>query len=105
MPIPAQRDAEKTRAALASWLATKLTADGDVTLSEFRGPGATGFSNETLIVDASWSSSGAQQQHTFVVRVAPSGYTLFPDPAFDTQYRVLRALQATSIPVPNVRWY
>ena len=42
MPIPAQRDAEKTRSALAAWLASKLAAEGDVSLSEFRGPGATG---------------------------------------------------------------
>jgi aminoglycoside phosphotransferase (APT) family kinase protein len=105
VPIPVQRDAEQTRSALARWLASKLAADGDVALSEFRGPGATGFSNETLIVDASWTATGADQDATFVVRVAPTGYTLFPDPAFETQYKVLRALRSTSIPVPNVRWY
>jgi aminoglycoside phosphotransferase (APT) family kinase protein len=105
VPIPAQRDAEQTRRALSSWLATALAADGDVRLSEFRGPGTTGFSNETLIVDATWTAAGVQQEGSFVVRVAPTGYSLFPDAAFDTQYRVLRALQSTSIPVPNVRWY
>jgi aminoglycoside phosphotransferase (APT) family kinase protein len=105
VPIPAQRDAEQTRAALAGWLATALAADGAVDLGELRGPGATGFSNETLIVDASWSADGLPQEASYVVRVAPTGYSLFPDAAFETQYRVLRALQATSIPVPNVRWY
>ena len=42
MPIPAQRDAEVSRAALASWFATTLGADGEVRVGEFRGPGATG---------------------------------------------------------------
>ncbi|MCU1591831.1 MAG: aminoglycoside phosphotransferase [Frankiales bacterium] len=105
MPIPAQRDVEQTGAALAGWLARTLAADGDVVLGELRGPGATGFSNETLIVDASWSSAGEPRQASYVVRVAPTGYSLFPDAAFDTQYRVLRALSSTSVPVPTVRWY
>lgn len=105
MPIPVQRDPEQTRSALSGWLARVLEADGPVELGELRGPGATGFSNETLIVDASWSRNGEPQKSSYVVRVAPTGYTLFPDAAFDTQYRVLRALSGTSIPVPTVRWY
>ena len=106
MPIPAQRDVESSRKLLAEWFAGVLSADGDVALSEFRGPGATGFSNETLIVDATWTSRGSPTSHTFVVRVAPTGYALFPDAAFDVQHRVLTALgQDGTIPVATVRWY
>lgn len=106
MPIPEQRDAEQSRARLSSWLASALGADGDVELSPFRGPGATGFSNETLIVDARWSARGCEQLASYVVRVAPTGYTLFPDAGFETQYRVLRVLgERTAVPVPRVRWY
>lgn len=106
MPIPAQRDVEQSRKALATWFAGVLSADGDVQLSEFRGPGATGFSNETLIVDASWESGGAPSSHTFVVRVAPTGHALFPDADFDVQHKVLTALNADgTVPVPTVRWH
>lgn len=106
MPIPAQRDVEQSRKSLAAWFAGVLSADGDVELSEFRGPGGTGFSNETLIVDATWSCAGERSTHTFVVRVAPTGYALFPDAAFDVQHRVLVALNADgTVPVPTVRWY
>ena len=106
MPIPAQRDVEQSRKSLATWFAGVLSADGDVELSEFRGPGATGFSNETLIVDATWTAGGEPSSHTFVVRVAPTGYALFPDAAFDVQHKVLTALGADgTIPVPTVRWY
>ena len=106
MPIPAQRDEEQSRQALSAWLAKTLQADGGVTLGEFRGPGATGFSNETLIVDATWTAAGEPRQETYVVRVAPTGYSLFPDAVFDHQYLVLQALgERTSIPVPTVRWY
>ena len=100
MPIPAQRDQEQSRKALTSWFAAVL--DDDVTLSEFRGPGATGFSNETLIVDV----TGTRGTSSYVVRMAPTGHTLFPDAEFDRQYRVLRALaEHTSVPVPVVRWF
>lgn len=106
MPIPAQRDPARTRKQLAAWLAPRVHADGEVAVGELRGPGATGFSNETLILDASWTEAGDPRTASYVVRVAPTGYTLFPDPAFDRQFRVLRALrQHTSIPVPEVRWY
>lgn len=106
MPIRAQRDVEQSRKSLAAWFAGVLSADGDVELSEFRGPGATGFSNETIILDASWSADGADCSHTFVVRVAPTGYALFPDAAFDVQHKVLIVLGADgTIPVPTVRWY
>ncbi|MCU1588232.1 MAG: aminoglycoside phosphotransferase, partial [Frankiales bacterium] len=106
MPIPAQRDVEQSRTQLAAWVAPRVDADGDVVLSEFRGPGATGFSNETLIVDASWVSGGEPQQETWVIRVAPTGYTLFPDAAFELQHAVLTTLARQSpVPVPHVRWF
>lgn len=105
MPIPQQRDAEQSRKQLATWFAGRLAPDGDVELSEFRGPGATGFSNETIITDATWTSGGVRHEETFVVRVAPTGYTLFPDAAFEAQHRILVTLGTqTAIPVPTVRW-
>jgi aminoglycoside phosphotransferase (APT) family kinase protein len=106
MPIPAQRDAVESARRLAAWLAPQVGADGDVVLDEFRGPGATGFSNETLIVDGTWTAGGVEQNGSWVVRVAPTGYTLFPDAAFDVQHRVLTGLAAhSSVPVPRVLWY
>lgn len=106
MPIPAQRDADKTALQLAAWLAPKVGAEGDVALGPFRGPGATGFSNETIIVDASWTAAGEEQSESFVVRVAPTGYTLFPDAAFEVQHTVLTGLDRLgAVPVPKVLWY
>ena len=100
MPANSQRDVEQSKKALATWLSGKL--DTEVMLGEFGGPGATGFSNETIIVDATHGG----QTEKLVVRVAPTGYTLFPDAAFKEQYTILVTLAAkTSIPVPTVRWY
>ena len=100
MAIPAQRDVEQSAKQLAAWLAGKVGAD--VTLGEFAGPGATGFSNETIIVDATYGG----QVDRLVVRVAPTGYTLFPDAAFEAQHDILVTLGTkTPVPVPTVRWY
>ncbi|MDX6217561.1 MAG: hypothetical protein QOG99_3145 [Frankiales bacterium] len=100
MAIPAQRDVEQSTKQLAAWLATKVGAD--VSLGEFAGPGATGFSNETIIVDATYNGI----KDTLVVRVAPTGYTLFPDAAFQAQHDILVALGTkTAVPVPTVRWF
>jgi aminoglycoside phosphotransferase (APT) family kinase protein len=100
VPIPAQRDVEQSRKALAAWLAEKVGAD--VELGDFAGPGATGFSNETIIVDATYDGTVDR----LVVRVAPTGYTLFPDAAFDAQHQILVTLATqTAVPVPAVRWF
>lgn len=100
MPANSQRDVEQSSKALAAWLGDKVGAE--VSLGEFGGPGATGFSNETIIVDASYGGTTEK----LVIRVAPNGYTLFPDAAFKEQYTILVTLAArTSIPVPTVRWY
>jgi aminoglycoside phosphotransferase (APT) family kinase protein len=100
MAVTTGRDVEQSSKQLTAWLAAKVGAD--VTLGEFGGPGATGFSNETIIVDAHYNGIADK----LVVRVAPTGYTLFPDAAFEAQHDILVTLAAkTSIPVPAVRWY
>ena len=105
MPIPAQRDAEQSARQLEAWLAPRVGADEGVTLAPFRGPGATGFSNETLIVDATWRTDGREHTASYVVRVAPTGYTLFPDAAFEVQHTVLTGLDRLgAVPVPKVLW-
>lgn len=105
VPISAQRDADRSYTALAAWFTTVLQPDGDVRLGEFRGPGATGSSNEMLPVDLSYERAGRTVEDSCVVRVAPTGYALFPDAAFEMQYRVLRALAPTPVPVLAVRCY
>jgi aminoglycoside phosphotransferase (APT) family kinase protein len=105
MAVPEQRDEEASRSRLAAWLAGRLDCVGPVELGEFRGPGATGFSNETLIFDAAYGVDGRPHTASYAVRVAPNGYALFPDAVFETQYRVLQLVgEHTTIPVPGVRW-
>ena len=106
MPIFEQRDQEQARRSLSTWLAGQLPGAADVLVSELGGPAATGYSNETILLDASWREDGEKHHEGFAVRVKPSSHTVFLDSEFETQYRVLKILgEKTDIPVPRVSWY
>jgi len=105
MGVPKQRDLDEARARLTSWLGAKLGA-GEVAISDIDAPATTGFSNETLLFDAAWTEGGREHSQGFAVRVKPGAYTIFLESAFETQYRVLRALsERTQVPVPPTLWY
>ena len=106
MPIPEQRDLEAARGILAGWLATKIPSASDVEVGPIGGPGSTGFSNETLIFDASWKEHGTPHTEGLVVRVQPTQHTVFLESDFESQYRVISALaEHTNVPVPPIKWF
>ncbi len=78
---------------------------GDVEIANVCIPGGTGFSNETILFDAKWSDGGMPRTHALVARVAPSSYQVFPDDTFELQFHVMRALDATDVPVASVHWF
>jgi aminoglycoside phosphotransferase (APT) family kinase protein len=103
--VAKERDPEATRADLATWL-REQTGAPSVEVGEVSIPGLTGFSNETLLFDATWDDGDGPRTRGLVVRVEPSGHTVFPSTEFDTQVQVLRALGAEgSVPVPEVLWF
>jgi aminoglycoside phosphotransferase (APT) family kinase protein len=104
MPVPAQRDLEQTRTTLGPWIAERLGTPS-VEVSEITTPSLTGFSSETLLFDATWRTRGTWHTEGFVARVAPTGYQIFYEPDFATQFHVMRALATTEVPVPAVHWY
>ncbi len=106
MPIPEQRDLAATRPIVRDWLAPRLEGATDVAISEIAGPALTGFSNETLLFDATWTANGEGHHAGFVIRVAPTRHHLFLDPDFEFQYRVITTLgEHTKVRVPPMRWY
>ena len=101
MAVSTERDPVATRADLAGWLAERAAVD-HVEVGEVSIPGLSGFSNETLLFDATWDD----QVHRLVIRVEPTGHTVFPSTAFDAQVQVMQALAAEgSVPVPPVLWF
>ncbi len=106
MPIPQPRDREEARRRLCSWLAGKLPGATDIWVSPLGGPAATGFSNETIIFDATWHTEGTEHARSFVIRVKPTAHTVFFESFFEDQYRVIRALsEHTDVPVPTTYWF
>ena len=101
MAVSTARDPLATRADLARWL-EEQTGAAPVEVGEVNVPGLTGFSNETLLFDATWDGD----VHRLVIRVEPTGHTVFPATAFDAQVEVMQALAAEgSVPVPQVLWF
>jgi aminoglycoside phosphotransferase (APT) family kinase protein len=87
-------------------LSGKLANAHDLNLSELRGPALTGFSNETILFDATWQADGVDHSRSLVVRVKPTLHTVFLDSNFESQYRVIKTLsERTDVPMPTVYWY
>jgi aminoglycoside phosphotransferase (APT) family kinase protein len=101
MAVSTERDPVATRAGLAAWLGAQ-TGAASVEVGELSIPGLSGFSNETLLFDATWDG----EVHPLAIRVEPTGHTVFPATAFDAQVAVMEALGAEgSVPVPEVLWF
>jgi aminoglycoside phosphotransferase (APT) family kinase protein len=103
MPVP-QRDLELTRKRLLEWFPSRLPDATDLRMSELSGPGATGFSSDTLMFDLAWKERGHGRREELVIRLEPIGFRLFPSYDLGQQFRVLQILAETDVPVPRVFW-
>lgn len=105
MAVSKERDEGQTRQALTRWLAAR-TGSSHVEIGGLEIPALSGFSNETLLLDAEWEVAGEVVQRGLALRVEPSGHQVFPSTELDAQVRVLRALRDDgSVPVPEVLWF
>jgi aminoglycoside phosphotransferase (APT) family kinase protein len=99
MPSPIQRDPAETRRSLTEWLGRTFPDAGPITVTDVRIPSSSGFSGETLLVDAEW---GGEAQ-ALVVRVAPTTYTVFLDADFEAQYLAMKVVsEHTDVPMPEM---
>jgi aminoglycoside phosphotransferase (APT) family kinase protein len=103
MPPP-RRDLELTRTQLQTWLAGKRPQASGLRIPGVSGPASTGFSSDTLLFDAEWREADTPRRERLVARLKPTGFTVFPTYDIALQYRVLRSLGRTDVPVPRVRW-
>ena len=104
MPETTHRDPSETRATLADWIEAHVEEASDVEVSDLEAPPTNGFSSETILFNATWDEEGAPAvDHRLVARIAPTGYTVFLDPDFVGQCRVMRAVaEETDVPMPSV---
>jgi aminoglycoside phosphotransferase (APT) family kinase protein len=89
---------------LAAWLDAHVEGASDVRVGNLEAPPTNGFSSETILFDASWDQPDAVvTEHRLVARIAPTGYTVFLDPDFVGQCRVMRTVaEQTDVPMPSV---
>ena len=104
--IGTERDARQTQSGIRNWL-RKVTEDAaEIELSEVSTPSANGGSSETLLFNATWRKGNRRERQGFALRVRPTGHTVFLEPRFEEQYRLLDALgRRTDVPVPRVLFY
>lgn len=107
MPIPTERDEAATTTALAHWLGRVIEGAREITVTDLAVPDGSGFSNETMLCTASWTSAeGSPVREELVVRVEPTGYQVFLESDFELQYQLLEVLdQDTDVPVPPILWF
>lgn len=104
MPTPWQRDLERGARKLETWLRRKLPDAEDLRISELVAPQSSGFSNETLLFDLSYTQEAVRRQEPLVVRIQPTGYQVFPEYDLSLQYRAMSRLAHTDVPVPKMFW-
>ena len=90
---------------IAHWLVPLIGADGPLRIDKVSTPELNGSSNQTLVLDARWTSGGRPASGGFVVRMAPAGLRLYHHYDLDAQYRTMAAVAATPIPLPPLVGY
>lgn len=98
-------DLDTVHARLADWVVRQLPGASHIALSPLKRPGA-GISNETYFFDLQWRLGDEAFSKHLVIRWPPTGFTAFPRHAYDMarQFRLLKALAGTAVPVPPVHW-
>ena len=97
------RDPETTAGQLGEWLGQRFPDRGGAEVTRVDVPPGSGFSGETLLVDARW---GDGSEEDLVVRVAPTAHVLFFEPDFAGQHQVMAALDVhTDVPMPEMLAY
>ena len=103
MAIGDQRDLERARTSLVAYFAGILRGSSDLDVQNLTAPGM-GFSNETLLLDLSYTRDGERRVQPLVIRVRPK-VQVFPEYDLRRQYRVMQMLEQTDVPVPHMRWF
>jgi aminoglycoside phosphotransferase (APT) family kinase protein len=91
--------------AFTRWLGAALGVSG-VTLGSSEAPPFNGASNDTLVVQASWTGgSTGSGSGGFVIRRPPTGASLYQHYDLASQYATMAALADSDIPVPPLVGY
>ncbi len=98
-----QIDVAELQAKITAWLQQKMPKAEKLSVTNLTRSGA-GFSNETMLFDATWKEDGKSHSQGMVLRTPPKAYPVFPEYALKKQFEVMRILGQTDLPVPKMFW-
>ena len=105
-------DRSHYQAALQQWMRGAFPARQDLVVVDIEVPVSTGFSNETVILDAAWIEDGSDRQERYAVRIEPADGGMFPpqtphcEVSVELQYRAMKTVaDAGAAPVPPLFGY
>ena len=105
-------DRSHYHAALEHWMQGRFPERQSLTVADLESPVSTGFSNETVILDAAWSEDGSGRHERYVVRIEPADGGMFPPQtphcavSVELQYRAMKAVSEAGVaPVPPLFGY
>src|SRR5437016_10619799 len=87
-----ERDLEAVRRSLAAWLQTQMPRARELTIAALVRPKA-GFSNDTLLFDASYVLDGRRSDERLVARFAPTAFQVFPEYDIAAQALIMQCLE------------
>jgi aminoglycoside phosphotransferase (APT) family kinase protein len=88
--------------ALAATLTRHLEGIAGAEVSDVHVPAGAGLPAETVMFTASWRSGGEEVRRELVARVGPQGPGLFHSYDLELEARVMAAVGAAGVPVPEV---
>jgi aminoglycoside phosphotransferase (APT) family kinase protein len=89
---------------IVGYLESKMPSARNLALSDFV-HSAGGWSHEIYVFFASWNEDGRAMRRGFCLRKDPGSGLLRELSSLREQFRVIKALEATSAPTPKVYWY
>jgi aminoglycoside phosphotransferase (APT) family kinase protein/putative sterol carrier protein len=88
---------------LLAWLQKKMPDASNLAISNLERSGA-GISNETFLFNLTWQEHGKPKSEGMVLRCAPRSFPVYPDYDLSLQFRVMKALHGSKVPVSKVHW-
>jgi len=98
-----QIDTAELQTKIIAWLQQKMPKAKGLTLENMARSGA-GFSNETMLFDVKWKEGRKSFSEGMVLRTPPKAYPVFPEYALTKQFKVMKTLGETNVPVPKMFW-
>ncbi len=89
---------------ICDYLKRKMPEARDLALSDWVQT-AVGWSHEIYVFYANWNERGTARRQGFCVRKDPGSGLLRNLSDLEEQFRVIKALEKTSIPTPKAYWY